>query len=69
MGNDTRNPTTNETSQETVDRMAGGGGHVDGGAHGPTLVPKGPPPQNIHPSAKGVYGSPIGSPILTGGNK
>lgn len=54
-----------ETSQEMVNRMAGSG--TDGGAHGPTLVPRGPAPQNIHPSAKGVYGSPVGDPILTGG--
>jgi hypothetical protein len=62
-----RNPTTGgETVQETTDRMAGPGVHtgVAGGAKGP-LVTKAPPPQNLHPSAKGVYGSPVDSaPIL-----
>ena len=54
---------TGETSQEAADRMAGGN-HVDGGVHGPTLVPRGPAPQNIHPSAKGVYGAPVGDVVL-----
>jgi hypothetical protein len=62
-----RNPTVGgETSQETVDRMAGPGVHtgVDGGNKGP-LVTKAPVPQNVHPSAKGVYGAPVDSaPIL-----
>lgn len=63
---DTRNATTGETAQETVDRMAGDGGSkptTDGGAKGP-LVPTKPAPQNTHPSAKGVYGSPIDPPLV-----
>jgi hypothetical protein len=72
---DTRNASTGETAQETADRLAGAGGPskaeqaagakqpVDGGAKGP-LVPNRPAPQNIHPSAKGVYGSPIDSQIV-----
>lgn len=69
---DTRNASTGETAQETVDRLAGSGGpskaeggskSVDGGAKGP-LVPTRPAPQNIHPSAKGVYGSPIDAPLV-----
>jgi hypothetical protein len=61
-----RNPTTGgETAQETTDRLAGVHPGVDGGAKGP-LVTKAPPPQNLHPSAKGVYGSPVDSaPILS----
>jgi hypothetical protein len=69
---DSRNPTTGETAQETADRLAGNGGpskaegggkQVDGGAKGP-MVPQRPAPQNIHPSAKGVYGSPIDSQLV-----
>lgn len=59
---------TGETAQEAVDRMASPGNpRVDGGAKGQTMVPRAPAPQNLHPSAKGVYGAPVGKPILTGG--
>jgi hypothetical protein len=58
---DTRNPTTGLTAQEQVDKWQQG--PVDGGAKGP-LVPKAPVPQNTHPSAKGVYGSPIDPPLV-----
>jgi hypothetical protein len=70
---DSRNPTTGETSQETADRLAGTGGPskaegggqpVDGGVKGPTMVPRAPVPQNVHPSAKGIYGSPIDAPLV-----
>jgi hypothetical protein len=59
-----RNPTTNETPTETVDRVAGSGGSP------PPSVTRNPvssvkPPVNVHPSAKGVYGSPVdANPIL-----
>lgn len=59
---------TGETAQEAVDRMAGAS-KTDGGVKGSTLTPTAPPPQNVHPSAKGVYGAPIGKPILTGGGQ
>lgn len=64
MPDPTRNATVGgETAMETADRMAGGGPKVDGGAKGP-MVPTKPAPQNIHPSAKGVYGSPIDPPLV-----
>ena len=55
-----RNPTTGgETVQETADRMAGG----DSNATPPSVtrnpVVSAKAPQNVHPSAKGVYGSPV----------
>ena len=62
MGAEIRNPTTNETAQETVDRLAGSKGH-------PTTAPTPPPTakapgESIHPSAQGIYGAPLGSTIL-----
>ncbi|HTS55221.1 MAG TPA: hypothetical protein VMH26_18280 [Burkholderiales bacterium] len=65
---DLRNPTTGETAQESVDRMAGSGKQsTDGGAKGPTLTPTAKPPgPSTHPSAPGGrnYGSPIEPTIL-----
>jgi len=37
---------------------------TEGGVKGPTMTPTAKPPANIHPSAKGVYGAPIQTPIL-----
>jgi hypothetical protein len=51
---------TGETAQEAVDRMAGGGNP----AHPAVSAPTRPAPANVHPIAKGVYGSPITQPIL-----
>lgn len=36
---------------------------LEGGVKGP-MVPQRPAPANIHPSAKGVYGAPIGDTVL-----
>lgn len=58
-----RNPTVGgETAQESVDRMAGGGGGNP--SHPAAAAPARPAPANLHPIAKGVYGSPITQPIL-----
>ena len=57
---DTRNPTTGETSIQTVDRMAGNGGQP----HPAVAAPTRPAPANLHPIAQGVYGSPVSQPIL-----
>jgi hypothetical protein len=63
---ETRNPTTNETPTETVDRMAG---KPHPSAAGSTPFSKAPPaPANIKPSSPGNYGAPIDAPIF-GGNK
>lgn len=68
-----RNSSTGETAQETADRMAGTGGPSKAdqaaGAKDSTvrpspMAPTKPAPQNTHPSAKGVYGSPIDGPIV-----
>ncbi len=60
-----RNPTVGgETAQDSVDRMAGG----TKGAVPPSVtrapVVNRPAPVNVHPSAKGVYGAPVGDTIL-----
>ncbi len=52
---------TGETAQEAVDRMAG---DAPSKAHPAVVAPTKPAPANLHPIAKGVYGSPITQPIL-----
>jgi hypothetical protein len=65
MGGEIRNPTTNETTQETADRMAGAGGNPPHPSAAATPQPKLPGP-STHPSAKGVYGAPVDpAPPLT----
>lgn len=57
-----RNPDSGgETAQESVDRIAGSGGNP---AHPAVSAPTRPAPSNLHPIAKGVYGSPVTQPIL-----
>ena len=64
-----RNPTTGETAQESVDRMAGSGGNPP---H-PSAVGGAGPAKFVNPSTKpsspGNYGAPVGAPIFSGGNK
>jgi hypothetical protein len=52
---------TGETAQEAVDRQAGNGGNPP---HPSAAAPTKPAPANLHPIAKGVYGSPVTQPIL-----
>jgi hypothetical protein len=63
---------TGETAQEATDRQAGDGKqsmptgsnppHPSAAASpGPTAKPPG---ESIHPSARGIYGAPLGSTIL-----
>lgn len=58
-----RNPTTNETTQETADRMAGGSKSHPSSPDNAQLPSK-PVGPSTHPTAKATYGSPIDSPIL-----
>ena len=64
---DVRNPTTGgETAMETADRESGGGGGNPPHPSSPTqsTAPTKAVGPNVHPVAKGVYGAPIGGPIL-----
>lgn len=64
-----RNPTTGgETVQETADRMAGNGRAGNLNPPHPSAtgvnVPTKPVGPNVHPTAKGAYGAPLGGVIL-----
>jgi hypothetical protein len=60
-----RNPTVGgETSQETADRMAGAGNPPHPSSPSQSVAPTKPVGPNVHPTAKGAYGAPLGGVIL-----